>query len=212
MMNIPVNSVQVKENVRHDFRDLSELATSMKLSGQISPIVVEEIKLNTYRLIAGARRLKAAKLLGWEKIRADFKPTPPKDSKPVDDIDLQLVENIQRQDLNAVEEGRAFKAVMKERKLTTKDVAAAISKPHLYIKRRLEVIKASDNVQQAIIDGKIKLGHALALSQVGEKKKQDKILKEIIEDKLTVDSTCRSIRSASRRLEDASFNTDRCKG
>ncbi len=206
-MNIEIKNIEVKENVRHDFQDLAELATSMKEVGLITPILVEEVKANSYRLIAGARRLRVAKeLLGWDKIPANLtiKPSP--------DIDLQLVENIQRQNLNAVEEGKAFKAMMKKRKLTTKDVAARISKPHLYVKRRLEILNASGNVQAAIIEGKIKLGHALALSQVGEKKKQDKILKDVIREKLTVDSTCRSIRQESRRLENAQFDTANCKG
>jgi len=205
-MEINITDILVEDNPRTDFAKLEELAASMKEKGLITPIVVEPTDDGKFKLVVGERRLRAAKSLNWPTIRATKKTCDG------NELEIHLIENIQRQDLNPVEEGLAMKKVMKKKKLSAKQVAQDIGKTELFVERRLELLKASDNVQKAIRDGKIKLGHGVALSQVSEKKKQDKILKEIIRDKLTVDSTCRSIRSASRRLEDAQFGTDKCKG
>jgi len=210
-MDIPIESIEVMSNPRLDFdpEGLQELALSIGLKGVLQPVVVAEIeKDNKYQLVIGHRRLKAAKIAGLKKIPAVVKQASLKEGR----LELQLVENLQREDLNPVEEGLAFKEFFKVTKKNAKYLAKKISKSEIYVKRRVELLKASENVQQAMRDGKIRLGHALALSQVSEKKKQDKILKEIIRDRLTVFSTCNSIRQGSRRLENAPFDIGRCQG
>jgi ParB family chromosome partitioning protein len=136
---------------------IEELAESLKAEGMLQPVVVRKIP-NGYELIAGERRWRAAQRAGLAEI-----PAVVKDASPEDATVLALVENLQREDLNPMEAAQAFRRLMMHFGLTQEDVARRVHKERSSVANTLRLLQLPDELQQAVIDGRLSHGHAKAL-------------------------------------------------
>ena len=137
---------------------LEELKASIKQSGMISPVIVRPVAHGTYELVAGERRFRAAQALGLPQIPAIIKPLSDKEA-----LELSLVENVQREDLNPVEEAKGYARLLDEFGYTQEDVAAAIGKDRATVANLLRLLTLPDGIQDGLRDGAITLGHAKAI-------------------------------------------------
>ena len=170
---------------RREFSDdsIKELAETLDKDGLLQPIVVREDGEDHYEIIAGERRYRAAKSLGWETIPAIV--------KNMDDdqaASLALIENLQREDLNPIDEAKAYTNLMKLNDLTQTALAKDMGKSQSYVANKLRLLKLDDNVQKALIEGKITARHGRALLNLSEDD-QERVLKEIEEKGLNVKQT-----------------------
>jgi ParB family chromosome partitioning protein len=170
---------------RQKFDDdkLRELAESIMEHGLIQPIVVTQID-DHYQIIAGERRWRAAKIAGLEAL-----PVFIKESTPQQMLELALVENIQRADLNPLEEAEAYAQLMEEFGLTQEVVAQRVGKSRTAIANTLRLLKLPDTLKAALADGQISEGHARALLAVSRPRAQQEALQTVIERGLTVRQT-----------------------
>src|SRR6266849_5278095 len=181
---------------RTRFREeaLDELSRSIQASGIIQPVVVRPIA-NRYQLIAGERRWRAAQRAGLSKISAIVKPVP--DSLA---LEMTLVENIQREDLNAIEAARAFERLMHEFQLTQESVAERTGKDRTTVANAIRLLKLEPTIQDWIEEGKLSAGHGRALLAVAETQLRMRYAQRAARGGLTV----RQIeRLASRRARGA---------
>ncbi len=170
---------------RREFSDdsIKELAETLDKNGLLQPIVVREDGEDHYEIIAGERRYRAAKSLGWETIPAIV--------KNMDDdqaASLALIENLQREDLNPIDEAKAYTNLMKLNDLTQTALAKDMGKSQSYVANKLRLLKLDDDVQKALIEGKITARHGRALLNLSEDD-QERVLKEIEEKGLNVKQT-----------------------
>ncbi|MBL1071664.1 nucleoid occlusion protein [Lactobacillus kitasatonis] len=170
---------------RREFSDdsIKELAETLNKDGLLQPIVVREDGEDHYEIIAGERRYRAAKSLGWETIPAIV--------KNMDDdqaASLALIENLQREDLNPIDEAKAYTNLMKLNDLTQTALAKDMGKSQSYVANKLRLLKLDDDVQKALIEGKITARHGRALLNLSEDD-QERVLKEIEEKGLNVKQT-----------------------
>jgi len=208
-MKVKLDTVDLGANPRKDYnlKAMASLIESVKQHGVLEAITVV-FKDGRYEVVRGSRRYKAAKAAGVEWILVNVV-----DKEGYDDtFTKQLVENLHREDLNPVEEGEAFKDYIIAAKATTKGVAQRINKPEFYVKRRLEILNATPETQKALRDGKIKLGHALALVRVPNKKEQNEILRDAIKGKYNVSDVIDDIKHIAYYLNRAVFDLAQCKG
>jgi ParB family chromosome partitioning protein len=146
---------------RHfDQSALASLAQSIKVAGILQPIVVSPQE-DHYELIAGERRLKAAKLAGFEKIPAIIRPADAGQR-----AQLALIENIHREDLNPIDRGRAYKAILERQQLTHQELADHLGEDRSIITNHLRLLDLAPPVQELIIHGKLSLGHGKLLASV----------------------------------------------
>ena len=174
---------------RKDFNDesIKELAESIKLYGLLQPIIVRPDKQDTplgdkeqtYTIIAGERRFRASILAGCRTVSARVK-------KPVNVREISLVENMQRKDLNKIEEAMAIKNLMEEKSYTQEQVATILSKSRPYITNSLRLLNLEPRLQKALIDEKISDAHARVLAGIREEKERMKLLDKIINEKMSV--------------------------
>lgn len=162
---------------------LQELAESIKQNGLIEPVVVmQSVAPGEYELIAGERRLRASKLAGMETIKAIVKdPIPDKDK-----LDIALIENIQREDLNPIEEAKAYKKYSEEYKYTQEQISKAVNKNRSVVANTMRLLNLPENIQNMIIEGKISSGHGRMLASVTDETKLQELVKQILEQGLTV--------------------------
>lgn len=208
-MEIAVDRINVNSNPRTDFGNIDELAASVGEKGIIEPLVVKKVDDENYELIAGERRLRAAKAVGLEKV-----PVSIREGDSADIEEVKLIENIHRKDFNPVEEGKAFQKYMKAAKASVDTLADKIAKPKLYIQKRLELLKLPEDIQKSISERKISMGHGLVIARLKTVKEQKKLLREIIREKLSVNHAEREIVSmdGTVNLSDATFDKSECKG
>ncbi|MBN2614187.1 MAG: ParB/RepB/Spo0J family partition protein [Bacteroidales bacterium] len=178
---------------RSDFDEkmLNELAESIKIQGVIQPITVRKMGRDQYQLIAGERRLKASKLAGVEKIPAFIRVANDEQM-----LELALIENIHRQDLNAIEVAISYKRLMEECKLTQEKLSERVGKNRSTITNFLRLLKLPPEIQIALRDASISMGHARALISVEEEGSQLRVLKKIITEGLSV----RQVEEMVRKL------------
>lgn len=165
-----------------DENALKELSESIKTHGLLQPIIVTQ-KENGYMLIAGERRLRATKLLGQSKIRAIVADFADKNLR-----ELALIENIQREDLNPIELANSYKELINEYKITQEELGNIVKKSRPVITNTMRLLNLSDFTQQALIDGKISVGHAKVMLGF-DKKDEKELLNTIIGQKLTANDT-----------------------
>ncbi len=163
-----------------DNDDLKELALSIKEHGVIQPIIVKKMGAN-YVIIAGERRFRASKLAHQSTIPAIVRQY--EKSKM---IELALIENLQREDLSAVEEAKAYNQIMRELDLTQKEVAERVGKTRSYVTNMLGLLNLPENVLKLVDDKKITMGHARALSKLLDKERINYIANQIIQKNLSV--------------------------
>jgi ParB family chromosome partitioning protein len=174
------------EQPRHDFDEnaLSELAASVKMHDIIQPITVSKLTNGKYRIIAGERRFRAAKIAGLADVPVYIRET--KDSKI---LELALLENLQREDLNAIEIALSYKQLMEELEYSQEQLAERMGKERSTITNYIRLLKLPPDIQAAVRNGKISMGHARALINVDVIDKQLYIFNEIKDKELSVRQT-----------------------
>lgn len=179
-----------REQPRKKFDDdkLEELSESIKTYGLLQPILVQK-RDGYYEIIAGERRWRAALKAGLKEI-----PVIVRDYTEKEILELSLVENIQRENLNPIEEAIAYKRLMDEFGLGQEEVAQRVSKSRSAVANSLRLLKLEENVQKMVIDGEISMGHARALLPLEDPEKQLSTAKEIVDKKLTVRETEKKVK------------------
>ena len=160
---------------------LDELATSIKELGIIQPLSLRKIGTDSYQIIAGERRYRAAKLAGLTSVPAYIRTASESEL-----TEMALIENIQREDLNPVEEALAYKRLLEEFHLKQDELAERVSKSRTTITNSMRLLKLCDYVQQMIIDGKLTTGHARALISIENEEQQKQLAEQIFDEKLSV--------------------------
>lgn len=171
-----------REQPRKKFDEdaLQELADSIKQYGVISPILVQDRK-TYYEIVAGERRWRAAKLAGLKEV-----PVIIKNFTEQEIVEISLIENIQREDLNPIEEAQAYKKLLTEFNLKQDEVAERVSKSRTAVTNSMRLLKLCDEVQQMIIDDMISTGHARALISIEDPEEQYTIAQKVFDEKLSV--------------------------
>ena len=163
-----------------DKESLSELANSIKQYGILQPIIVQK-NGDMYAIIAGERRWRAAKEAGLTEV-----PVIVRDYDKQKVMEISIIENIQREDLNPIEEAMAYQSLMEEYGLKHDELAEKVSKNRSTITNSMRLLKLSKNIQQMLIDGRISTGHAKVLLSVEDINEQEKIAQELIDKSLSV--------------------------
>ena len=172
------NREQPRKNFDEDA--LEELAESIKQFGLLQPILVQDRK-TYYEIIAGERRWRAAKRAGLKEV-----PVIIKNLTEQEIVEISLIENIQREDLNPIEEAQAYKRLLTEFNLKQDEVAERVAKSRTAVTNSMRLLKLCDNVQQMIIDGMISTGHARALISIEDPEQQYTVAQQIFDEKLSV--------------------------
>jgi len=172
------NREQPRKNFDED--SLQELADSIKQFGLLQPILVQDRK-TYYEIIAGERRWRAAKLAGLKEV-----PVIIRDYTEQEIVEISLIENIQREDLNPIEEAQAYKRLLTEFNLKQDEVAERVSKSRTAVTNSMRLLKLCDEVQQMIIDDMISTGHARALITIEDPEQQYMIAQRVFDEKLSV--------------------------
>lgn len=160
---------------------LEELATSIEKDGLLQPILVRPVGGNEYQIIAGERRWQACKLVGLKTV-----PVRIKDADDDQALELALVENIQRSDLNPIEEAYGYRRMMERRNLTQSEVAQAMSKGRSTVANVLRLLELPEDAQQLLFEEKISAGHARAILSIPTKEGRQKLTDKLVAEKLTV--------------------------
>ena len=163
---------------------LRELAQSIKEQGVIQPVTVRKLGYNKYQLISGERRLRASKMAGLNKIPAFIRVANDEQM-----LELALIENIHRENLNAIEVAISYQRIIDECNLTQEEVSEKVGKSRSAVANFLRLLKLPPEVQLAIRDGHISMGHARALININDKEEQLKLLQQIIMEEMTVRQT-----------------------
>ena len=179
---ISVNPFQPRSNFSNN--SLKELSVSIKNIGIIQPITVRKIGTNNYQLISGERRLRACKEIGLRKIPAFIRKANDQDS-----LEMALVENIHRQDLDAIEIAISYQRLIEEISLTQDELSDKIGKNRTTISNYLRLLKLDPIIQSGIRDGFISMGHGRALININSNQDQLDIYKKIISKNLSVRNT-----------------------
>ena len=180
---LPISKIEPNPNQpRKDFNqdELMDLAASIKKDGLLQPILVRPSR-GSYQIIAGERRWQACKLAGLKNI-----PVRIVNMDDAQTMRVALIENLQRSDLNAIEEARGYKELMKVGNLTQAGVAEAVSKSRSTIANALRLLDLSDAIQKMIYEGKLTAGHARALLTIPEEIKRDELAQRIVRERLSV--------------------------
>lgn len=172
------NRKQPRRNFDED--TLQELSDSIKQVGMIQPILVQDRK-DHYEIIAGERRWRAAKIAGLKEI-----PVIIRDYSDQEIMEISLIENIQREDLNPIEEAQAYKRLLTEFNLKQDEVAERVSKSRTAVTNSMRLLKLCDKVQQMVIDDMISTGHARALLSIEDPEEQFMLAQRIFDEKLSV--------------------------
>ncbi len=193
-MLVKINKVEPnKAQPRMDFNEdaLIELADSIKQYGIIQPLIVQERK-DYYEIVAGERRWRAAKMAGLKEI-----PVIVKEYTEQEMAEIALIENLQREDLNPIEEALAYKRLLEEFHLKQDEVAERVSKSRTAVTNAMRLLKLSEKVQQMLIDDMISSGHARALLAIEDEEMQYTIAAKIFDEKLSVRETEKLVKSLS---------------
>lgn len=180
---IPISKVEPnKEQPRKNFDEdaLLELSESIKQFGVLQPLLVQD-KKDYYEIIAGERRWRAAKLAGLKKV-----PVIVKHLTDQEIVEISLIENIQRENLNPIEEAIAYKRLLTEFNLKQDEIAERVSKSRTAVTNSMRLLKLNEKVQQMVIDDMISTGHARALLAISDEEKQYTLAQKIFDEKLSV--------------------------
>jgi ParB family chromosome partitioning protein len=188
---IDVNPFQPRTDFDHDA--LAELADSIKLQGLIQPITVRRVTAHKYQLISGERRLRASKLAGLTQIPAYVRTANDQQM-----LEMALIENIQRENLNAIEVALSFQRMIDECNLKQEELGERVSKNRSTVTNYLRLLKLPPTIQASIRDGQISMGHARALISVDDSTKQLYIHQQITRHELSVRKVEELVRDLQR--------------
>lgn len=194
------NREQPRKNFDEDA--LQELADSIKQFGLLQPLLVQDRK-DYYEIIAGERRWRAAKLAGLKEI-----PVIIKNYTTQEIVEISLIENIQREDLNPIEEALAYKRLLEEFNLKQDEVAERVSKSRTAVTNSMRLLKLCDTVQQMIIDDMLSTGHARALIPIEDKEMQIQIAQKVFDEKLSVREVEKLVKNILKPAEVKSKKED----
>ena len=170
------NPSQPRKNFKNE--ELKELSSSIKNQGLIQPIIVKPTTDNQFQIIAGERRWRACQLNGMHEVDCVVK-----DIDDINVLEAALIENIQREDLNVIEEANAYKGLIDIKKINNEGLSKLIGKSSSYVSNILRLLELDKKIQQMVIDGELSMGHARALIGVPDAISK---AKEIIDKKLSV--------------------------
>lgn len=179
---IKPNPLQPRESF--DSESMKELTDSIKQYGIIEPLIATGEPDGSYQLVAGERRLRAAQELGLKTVPVILRTT-----KDMERLELSLIENIQRQDLNPIERARAYAHLLEDFGLTHEELAKRIGKSRWLVTSTLQLLRLPDEIRQALIEGRISEGHGRALLTVNDPYKQITVFQRILGKKLSVRET-----------------------
>lgn len=189
------NRKQPRKNFDEDA--LQELSDSIRQFGMIQPILVQDRK-DHYEIIAGERRWRAAKMAGLKEV-----PVIIRDYSEQEIMEISLIENIQREDLNPIEEAQAYKRLLEEFHLKQDEVAERVSKSRAAVTNSIRLLKLSDEVQQMVIDDMISTGHARALLAVDSPEEQYALAQKIFDEKLSVRDVEKMVKNLHKPAKSA---------
>ena len=187
------NREQPRKNFDEDA--LEELAESIKQFGLLQPILVQDRK-TYYEIIAGERRWRAAKKAGLKEV-----PVIIKNLTDQEIVEISLIENIQRENLNPIEEAQAYKRLLTEFNLKQDEVAERVAKSRTAVTNSMRLLKLCDNVQQMIIDDMISTGHARALITIEDPEQQYAIAQQIFDEKLSVRDVEKLVKNLNKPVK-----------
>lgn len=194
------NRKQPRKNFDEDA--LQELADSIKQFGLIQPILVQDRK-DHYEIIAGERRWRAAKMAGLKEV-----PVIVRSYSEQEIMEISLIENIQREDLNPIEEAQAYKRLLEEFHLKQDEVAERVSKSRAAVTNSMRLLKLSDEVQQMLIDDMISTGHARALLAIDNPEEQYNTAQRIFDEKLSVREVEKLVKNLNKPVKPAKKAAD----
>lgn len=181
-----------------DERALKELAVSIREHGVIQPIIVRSVQNGKYEIIAGERRYKASALAGLTKIPAIIRNLDDKESSKV-----ALLENLQRKNLNPIEEARTYQKILEIDQMTQEELAKTMGKSQSAVANKLRLLSLPDDIQESLLKEQISERHARALINIPDSKKQKEMLKKIIDNKMSVRSVEEEIKKLYSKNNDS---------
>lgn len=201
----PIPLVQISPNPdqpRKIFneKELSELADSIKENGVLQPIILRTVKGKTYlyEIVAGERRYRAAQIAGLSEIPALVKTLSDKNA-----AEIALIENVQRENLNPIEEAEGYENLMKKYQYSMADISKLIGKSESYIRNLMRINSLPDSVKELIKDGKISASHARTIAVADN---PEQMAHDIVNDKLSVAETQKRVKNSNRSQNSRSFN------
>ena len=204
LMNI--NKVEPnREQPRKKFDEdaLLELSESIKQFGVLQPLLVTE-RDDYFEIIAGERRWRAAKMAGVKEV-----PVIVKKLTEQEIMEISLIENIQREDLNPIEEAQAYKRLLTEFNLKQDEVAERVSKSRTAVTNAMRLLKLNDKVQQMLIDEMLTTGHARALLAIEDQEKQYEVAQKIFDEKLSVRDTEKLVKNIQNQKPEDTAPVDK---
>ena len=178
IMEIRTNPYQPRKNV--DEEALKELSDSIKVHGVFQPIIVKK-SIKGYDLVAGERRLRASKMAGLETIPAIVRDFTDEEMR-----EISLLENLQREDLTAIELAWAYKGLIESLNITQDELASRIGKSRSHVTNTLGLLRLPDSVQNLVLENKISMGHARVLSKIEDDYKIEEMASKVVTDNLSV--------------------------
>lgn len=182
ILDIPIDQIardEMQPRKHFDEKELQELASSISQYGLLQPIIVRPGQDSRYIIIAGERRYRASLIASKNTIKALVRDEN-------DKAEIALIENLQRKDLNKIEEANAIKRIMEEKSYTQEQVAEILSKSRPYIANSLRLLNLSPSMQKALIDEKISDAHARVIVGIKEEHEKQRLLEKIIKEKISV--------------------------
>lgn len=202
---VNINKVEPnREQPRKNFDEdaLVELSESIKQFGVLQPLLVQDRK-DYYEIVAGERRWRAAKIAGLKEV-----PVIIKDLTEQEKAEISLIENIQREDLNPIEEAVAYKKLLTEFNLKQDELAERVSKSRTAITNSMRLLKLNDRVQEMVIAGRLTTGHARALLGIEDAERQIEAAEEVADNKLNVRDTEKLVKKVQQEKERPGEKTD----
>jgi len=195
VISININQVEPdRDQPRKTFNEdeLNELADSIKAHGIFQPLLVQK-KDDYYEIVAGERRWRAAKIAGLKEV-----PCIVREFSEQEKVTIQLIENIQREDLNPIDEALAYKRLIDEFNMKQDEVAESVGKNRTTITNSMRLLNLADEVQEMLVDEKLTPGHARALLSVSDKNEQIRLANQVFDEKMSVRDTEKLVKSLGK--------------
>lgn len=205
VIEVDVNQIVAnpqQPRLQFDDEKLESLAQSIKMHGIIQPLIVSR-KGSQYELVAGERRFQAAQKVGLKKV-----PVIVRDASELEKLELAIVENVQRHDLNPIEEGKAYQKLIDDFEMNQEEVALKMGKSRSLVANKVRLLSLPVEIQKGLIDGKITEGHAKAILSVPNPEKQRALYEMILKSNLTVRQLEDKTREVSVRSHERHVTVD----
>ena len=199
VLQIPIEDLvpnRFQPRISFDEKALNDLANSIRQHGIIQPLVVRRLK-DKYEIVAGERRYKAAQIAGLISV-----PALVTDVSDESSAEIALVENVQRRDLSSIEEAKSYKNILDKSDMTQEELAKKMGLSQSSVANKLRLLHLSEDVQNALLEGKISERHARSLLAIGDEDTQNNLLKRIIDERLTVKQLDEEIKNINRPVRD----------